>query len=81
MDRYLVNKPGLHALPRNVRAASYDDVPVARDRAGLLDGALDAVCDEGERRSSLRDLLRHAVGEDEVRHPVGCALEPSTLSP
>jgi hypothetical protein len=43
----LVDQPGLDGLLRDVGAA-HPYVPVPRDRFRLLDGALDAVCDEGE---------------------------------
>jgi hypothetical protein len=38
-----------------IRTAGYIDILVARGRFRLLQGALDAVGDEGERRSALLD--------------------------
>src|SRR3954453_18029901 len=76
MNRYLVHAPGLYALPGNVCVAPYDGVPIPCDRKSLFYGALGAVDDEGERRSSLRHLLRNAVGEDEVGQPEWRAHEP-----
>jgi hypothetical protein len=58
-------------------AAGDGNVLVARRRAGLLEGALDAVLDEGEGRPSLLDeRIAGAVGKDEDRLVEGRFVSP-----
>src|SRR5215210_7167613 len=75
VDVYLVEKSGPYALLRDARGA-HGDVLVPRDRSRLLDGALDAVRDEGEGRSFVDPLFGNRVGDDEGRYAQGRSAAP-----
>src|SRR5215213_8266597 len=75
IDVYLVKKFGPYALLRDASSA-YGDVLVLRDRFRLLDGALDAVRDERQRRSFVEPFLGDRVGDDEGRYTQGGSAAP-----
>src|SRR5215203_928893 len=75
VDMYLVEKSGPYALLRDARGA-YGDVLFPCDRTCLLDGALDAVRDEGEGRSFVDPLFGDRVGDDEGRYAQGGSATP-----
>jgi hypothetical protein len=72
VDAYLVDLPGLDALLRNFGAAHADGL-VASDRFRLLDGAFDAVRDEGERRCFVNPFFWDPMGSEtlSVMPPLG----------
>jgi hypothetical protein len=75
---YLVEEPRPNTLLHDA-GGPHGDVLVARDRFRLLNGALDAVHDERERRSFVDPSLRDRVGDDEGRHTQG-GLPPQPLA-
>jgi hypothetical protein len=68
VDLDLVDQPGFEELLDDVRAARDSNVPIVRGLLRLLQGALEAVCDERECRASLPGpRVPRMVGEDEHR--------------
>src|SRR5215208_5037626 len=64
-----------------MRTAGNIDILLARGRFRLLQGALDAVGDEGERRSALLDQrVSVFMGKHEYRHAKGGIISPRPLS-
>ena len=72
-----VEEPQLEALAGDVGARDRHRL-VAGDGLGLLDGARDAVGDEGERRVGVRPVGRLLVGDDEDGRSGGVASAPAT---
>src|SRR5215204_4022549 len=80
VDLHLVHEPGLEVLPDGVRTASDPDVFLARCRPSFLQGALDAVGDEGEGRPALPEPgFPEVVGEDEYGRAEGRRIRPAHL--
>ena len=73
----LVEQPGRQVLLHNACAAGNRDVVVIRRRPGSLEGGLDPVGDERERRPTLhRQRLARVVAEYEHRRVEGRVLAP-----
>src|SRR5215207_1182069 len=75
IDVYLVEQSGLNALLGHA-SGTYGGVLVPRYRSCLLDGALNAVRDERERRSFVDPFLGYRVGDDEGRYAQGGPTTP-----
>src|SRR5215210_1251316 len=76
VDVYLVKQSGSYALLRDTSGA-YSDVLVLCDRSCLLDGALDTVRNEGERRSFVDPFSGDRVGDNEGRYALGGSATPT----
>jgi hypothetical protein len=68
VDVYLVEQLSLDTLLRDIRGSYGDVVLVTCDRSCLLDGALDTIRNERERRSFVDPSLGDRVGDDEGRY-------------
>lgn len=81
MDLQFVDQSSFYALPDGVRTAYNPYVLVFCGCSCLLKGALDAIGDEREGRSSLPDSgLSRMVGEDEYRCAKRRRIRPRHLS-
>ena len=76
MELHLVDETGAQALLRDVRAARDENVPVARRRARLREGCLDAAGDEDERPSLQLERIALVMGEHERRDAEGRLVAP-----
>ena len=75
----LVDESGRQVLVDDVGAAADEDVLVAGGLPRLLQGGLDAIGDEGERRVREGQRLPLVVGEDEDRLVEGRVVTPPAL--
>src|SRR5215212_416671 len=73
---YLLEQTRPDALLHDARCA-HGYVLLSGDLLGLLYGALDAVGDEGERRSLVDPFLGDRMGNHEARHAQGRTATPS----
>src|SRR5690606_846561 len=79
-DVDLVEEPGPQVLLDDAGSAADRHVLVARGGAGLVQGGLDPVGNEGERRAAFFDQrLSRAVGYHEDRHVEGRVFAPRSL--
>jgi hypothetical protein len=70
MQAQLVEQPGVEAMAHRLGAAGDGDVPGTGRVAGLGEGRLEAVGDEGERRAALHGHRRAlVVGETNTGAP------------
>jgi hypothetical protein len=77
VNLHLVEKPRSYVLLSGIRAAHHGDVLATRRGSRLLQGAFDAVGDEGVGRSPfLDDLLSSFCGEHETRCVEGGVIPP-----
>src|SRR5437868_3914023 len=82
MELQLIQQTGGQALLGDGGAATDRDILVTGGSPGLIDGRLDAVCDERERSAALLgDGVPRVVGEDEDRVVKRRLVTPPAVGP
>ncbi len=67
IDGYFVKQSHFYALLHDLRGG-YDDILIPCCMFCLANGTFNAICDEGERRSSLDPFLWDAMGNNKARY-------------